>query len=301
MEPADGPGALRKELTFSGLFARLLCCIVDKCQLPAIVSKLLTTKAIDAEILTLKGGNLTKRFSRKWLVFTLLGLIAVAVAVRRPLATRADDAHPPPFDFNDAYYAANGINPTMIRERAGTAARNPLHWTVDNSNTDPNHRNIRILETTGGFNNSGSLIYYSIMGTVFPDTFSSDAAGENAKAIANHFRAFIFPKDPNHTGNVILSPAPPNRRQDNLFDTRDGYFSNNPLGLWILAFPVYTPKAFTPEGQAILASIGAMNGFDLDGTPKLTTADLIDDLASKGILQIRTRAQDGSQGFPWVI
>ena len=71
-------------------------------------------------------------------------------------------------------------------------------------------------------------------------------------AIANKYRAFIFPRamgDP-------LGPGPPNRRQDNLFDTRDGYFSNNPLGLWILVFVSYTDEAFnTREGQAELADL----------------------------------------------
>ena len=216
----------------------------------------------------------------------------------------ARNPNPPPFDFSDSFYRENGLTPEGIRERAGNADRNPTHWTVDNSNTDPERRNIRILETTGGFNNSGNLIYYSIMGTVFPDTFERDAnghlteRGQRALEVANKFRAFLFPKA---SAGSILSPAPPNRRQDNIFDTRDGYFSNNPLGLWILAFVVYTPKAFTDEGRKVLDPIAAINGRDLDGTPILTTADLIDKLAAKGLVEIRTRNQDGSQGFPWVI
>lgn len=216
----------------------------------------------------------------------------------------ARDPNPPPFDFSDNFYRDNGLNPDAIRERAGNPDRNPAHWTVDNSNTDPDRRNIRILETTGGFNNSGNLIYYSIMGTVFPDTFERDSSGnltsrgQHAFELANHFRAFLFPKA---SAGSILSPAPPNRRQDNVFDTRDGYFSNNPLGLWILAFVVYTPKAFTDAGRKVLDPIAAVNGRDLDGTPILTTADLIDKLAEKGLVEIRNRRLDGSQGFPWVI
>src|SRR5262249_32607856 len=100
---------------------------------------------------------------------------------------------------------------------------------------------------------------------------------------------------------VVLSPAPPNRRQDNVFDTRDGYFSNNPLGLWILAFVVYTDKAFTPEGRKELDPIAATNGRDLDGTPILKTADQIDNLVAKGFVKILSRPLDGSRGFPWVI
>src|SRR5262245_21507311 len=218
-----------------------------------------------------------------WLTAINLMVVVVLPAVTSTSgrARFGRDPNPPPFDFNDNFYEANGINPNRIRERAGNPDRNPTHWVVDNSNTDPNRRNIRVLETTGGFNNSGNLIYYSIMGTVFPDTFDRDAggnltsAGQNAFNIANHFRAFLFPKA---SAGAILSPAPPNRRPDNIFDTRNGYFSNNPLGLWILAFVVYTPQAFTPQGHQVLDPIAAVNGRDLDGTPILTTADLIDNL-----------------------
>ncbi len=252
------------------------------------------------------------------ILFTCLGAgIFAMVALAFGLFTstthsvRAADANSPPFDFSDQFYLSNGINPAAIRERAGNPDRNPTHWVVDNSNTDPNRRGIRILETTGGFNNSGSLIYYSIMGVMpNPDVFTNDAAGVQAQEIANSFRAFLFPKTPRNAdcspGNVILSPAPSNRRQDNVFDTRNGYFSNNPLGLWILAFAVFTKDAFTvtPSGCQLipqLADIAARNGTDLDGTPILTTADGIDGLVSHGLVEIRNRPLNGTAGFPWVI
>ena len=218
--------------------------------------------------------------------------------------------NPPPFDFSDDFYRENGIVPENIGERAGNPDRNPLHWTVDNSNTDPTRRNIRILETTGGWDNSGNLIYYSIMGTLMPSSFERNANGKltargrRALDIANSFRAFLFPKttrDANNNPTFIKSPAPPNRRQDNVFDTRNGYFSNNPLGNWILAFVVFTPKAFTAEGQKRLDPIAEDNGRDLDGTPILQSASEIDNLASDGFVLIANRAQDGSEGFPWVI
>ncbi len=218
--------------------------------------------------------------------------------------------NPPPFDFSDNFYRENGIVPENIGERAGNADRNPLHWTVDNSNNDPDRRNIRILETTGGWNNSGNLIYYSIMGTLMPSSFERNpngtltARGRRALDVANSFRAFLFPKtqrDANNNPTFIKSPAPPNRRQDNIFDTRNGYFSNNPLGNWILAFVVYTPKAFTAEGRARLDPIAAENGRDLDGTPILQSASEIDSLAADGFVLIANRAQDGSEGFPWVV
>jgi hypothetical protein len=146
------------------------------------------------------------------------------------------------------------------------------------------------------------------MGTLMPSSFERDANGNltpnglRAMNIANSFRAFLFPKT-NHAagGTFVKSPAPPNRRQDNVFDTRNGYFSNNPLGNWILAFVVYTPKAFTAEGRKRLDPIAATNGRDLDGTPILQTADLIDNLAADGFVKIVNRNLDGSEGFPWVV
>src|SRR5260370_25933858 len=96
------------------------------------------------------------RPSRKWL--TCLTVTAVLMMVLTGIGHTSNlrvqphpNANPPPFDFSDGFYAANGINPANIRERVGTSARNTLHWVVDNSNTDPNRRHIRILETTGDF------------------------------------------------------------------------------------------------------------------------------------------------------
>ncbi len=236
----------------------------------------------------------------------LLGVSVVAVVAVFSLiasTTEGGNSNPPPYDFSDLFYAENGIEPTSLRERACNPDRDPSHAVIDPPSPDPATRNsCRILQTTGGFDASGNLIYYSIMAPVFPEDFTNNEAGLRAREIANSFRAFLFPRDPDHDGVVQLSPAVSNRRQDNVFDTRNGYFSNNPLGLWILAFVVYTDKALnTPEGQAELAKIAATNGTDLDGTPILDNASQIDDLAQKGFVKILNRAQDGSQGFPWVI
>lgn len=234
------------------------------------------------------------------LVLLLLGT-GVFLSNRTTAQSGSGNSNPPPYDFSDSFYLENGVNPFSLRERACNSDRDPTHAVFDPPAPSPDRNTCRILQTTGGFDASGNLIYYSVMAPVFPEDFTNDDAGRRAREIANAFRAFLFPRDPDHDGVVVLSPALANRRQDNVFDTRNGYFSNNPLGLWILAFVVYTPKAFTPEGQKILAPIAATNGLDLDGTPILTSASLIDNLAQKGIVEIRTRPLDGSQGFPWVL
>src|SRR5262249_46887707 len=117
-------------------------------------------------------------------------------------------------------------------------------------------------------------------------------------SIANFFSAYIFPKA---SGNP-LSPALSNRRQDNVFDTRNGYFVANPLGLWTAVFVSYTPAAFnTPEGVSTLAALADKNGTDLDGPPMIRKAIGGDVLERKGFVQTQTRALDGSQGSPWII
>ena len=209
-----------------------------------------------------------------------------------------------PFDFSDAFYLQNGVNPANILNRVnGTCPPNdmPSCSVVDNTNTDPDRRNIRVRSTTGGFDHEGNPLYYDINGMVMPSTFTNDAAGQTAMATANFFSAYIFPK----ASGDPLSPALSNRRQDNVFDTRNGYFVANPLGLWTAVFVSYTPAAVGPNPAAecltALADLQAKNGTDLDGTPMIRKAIEVDDLGKKGCAVQRTRNLNGSQGFPWII
>src|SRR5713101_137711 len=208
-----------------------------------------------------------------------------------------------PFDFSDAFYLQNGINPANILNRIdGTCPANdmPSCSVVDNSNTSPDRRDIRELSTTGGYDHEGNFLYYSIFGMVVPKTFTSNAAGQQAMKIANFFSAYIFPKA---SGN-LLSPALSNRRQDNVFDTRNGYFQANPLGLWTAVFVSYTAAGLDPSNAVCKQALDVLrtkNGTDLDGTPQIHKAIEVDDLGKKGCAEQRTRALDGSQGFPWII
>jgi hypothetical protein len=89
-----------------------------------------------------------------------------------------------PFDFSDAFYLQNGINPANILNRVnGTCPANdmPSCSVVDSSNTDPDRRNIRVLSTTGGFDHEGNPLFYDINGMVTPSTFTNDAAGKNSR------------------------------------------------------------------------------------------------------------------------
>jgi hypothetical protein len=203
----------------------------------------------------------------------------------------------PPFDFSNSFYLANGIDPTLIQDRVGTST-SASAFVVEQSSPDANHTTNRITETTGGFNHEGNVLYYTINGFVNPNTFTNNAAGQNAKAIAESFTAYIFPK----ASGDPFSPALSNRRQDNVFDTRNGYSVANPLGLWTAQFVSFTPAAFhTPAGQRALAHLAALNGTDLDGTPILKTAMEVDGLERQGFAVEQHRNFNGSQGFPWII
>ena len=197
-----------------------------------------------------------------------------------------------------------------------------LNWVADSTNTDPTKTSAaRILQTTGGFEKDANLIYYSIMGTINDDTFFTtnpdgtlDANGQKAFDFANQFRAFITPKqfangqmsfrpcgvtkeDAGTSGVApcwTASPAPPNRRQDNVFETKNTYFCQNLLGLWKLVFTMYTPQAFMPQGvngmpqfaspaaQAVLEPLGHLNGLNLDGTPVIARLNEEDGLTALG-------------------
>jgi hypothetical protein len=246
----------------------------------------------------------TKASKRAWWIAVLAtALLALPVLPFNPTGLAdGGDLGQSPFDFSDATYRAHGIVPENIVLRVGDAGR-AGDFVVDNTNTDPTRRNIRTIETTPGTTGNSGLTYASILGVLNSTSFERDASGQltarGAQAFdtSERFRVFIFPKASNGS---ILDPFLPNKRQDNLFDTRDGYFSNDPLGLWVAVWVVYTPKAFTSAGQKELKPIAATNGKDLDGTPILTSPSLIDNLAAKGLIELRTRPVDDPV-FRWVI
>jgi hypothetical protein len=246
--------------------------------------------------------SLENYISNSSLIRTLAATLLALTSFPFVIDCQAQAPQQPPFDFSDAFYLANGINPAALTDRVdGTCPDTdiPSCSVVDNSNTDPNRRNIRVLSTTGGFDHDGNVLYYNIFARIpSPSTFTNDAAGQQAMDIANDFEAYHFPK----ASGDPLDPSLPNRRQDNVFHTDNGYNVANPLGLWILVFVSYTPAAFnTPKGQATLAALAAKNGTDLDGTPIIKKAIEVDDLENKGFVEEQTRALDGSQGFPWVV
>lgn len=84
-------------------------------------------------------------------------------------------------------------------------------------------------------------------------------------------------------------------RQSVLLDMRNGYFSNNPLGLWLHVWVSYTPQASTKAGKKALNAIAKKNGRDLDGTPIIATTGDIDTLLKGGYIA----STDGPRPRVW--
>jgi hypothetical protein len=218
-----------------------------------------------------------------------LSPLAALLLAASPL--RADD-HSPPFDFADTFYRQNGVDPDKIVGRPNGQDGNSI---VDHTD-DPTRRDIRMLQTVTGWDDSGHGIYFTIQGVLFPDAFTQDQAGTDARNLGNASPFYIFPRASNPPFTVFP------KRQDDLGDLRHGYFSNNVLGVWSLVFVRFTPAAFdTPAGRAALAELAARNGVDLDGTPLLKTGDEIESLADDGFVSLERPNQDGSQGPVWFL
>lgn len=191
------------------------------------------------------------------------------------------------FDFNNAFYFQNGVDPFKIVNRAkGTPPRSTFDAPIF-----PNQTNVRMRATNPAYSHSGSVTFWSVMGDIFVDGFTNDAAGRRAKQIADRAILYVFPT---RTGNPI---GLGNNRQADIVDLRNGYFSGNPLGLWLHVWISYTDRAFnTSDGRKALSDLTKKNGLALDGTPIIRTLSELENLLSKGFAAKRLRNPNGSEG-----
>lgn len=217
------------------------------------------------------------------ITYALALLIALASL---PLTAHAD-VQDRIYDFTDEYYLQNGVDFAKIVNRVnGTAPRSIFDAPIFSF-----QRNVRMLATNPAYNQSGALTYWSVMGDLFVSSFTPNAAGQRARQIADNMVLYVFPT---RTGNPI---GLGNNRQADIVDMRNGYFSNNPLGLWLHVWVSYTEAAFnTKDGQKALADLQKKNGLALDGTPIIKTLSDLENLFSKGLAQKRFRNPDGSEG-----
>lgn len=217
------------------------------------------------------------------LSYALAALFALALF---PSVARAD-IEDRLYDFTDEYYRRNGVDPAKIqgRRQGGTPA-GTFDAPIFNY-----QRNVRALLTIPAYSHSGNITYWSVMGDLFVDGFTNNAAGQRARQLADNAVLYVFPT---RTGNPI---GLGNNRQADIVDLRHGYFSNNPLGLWIHIWVSYTDRAFnTSEGRKTLADLQRKNGVALDGTPIIRTLSELEKLFDKGLAVKRFRNPNGSEG-----
>ena len=201
-------------------------------------------------------------------------------------------------DFNDTFYVQNGLDPTSpdFRRRFEINGEPNGVQAVETDTDDPTRSTTRVLPVNCGYDAAGQPLCYPGPPVFFgEDAFMDNAAGDVARELAN-FRAFIFPK----AAGDPLSPAPPNRRQDNMFETTKGYVGANPLGLWRLTFVSYTPAAFVEPGLSILAPLHVQNGTDTDGTPIVKRMHVLLELEEQGLVEFNLRPI-GEGAEPWVV
>ncbi len=215
------------------------------------------------------------------------GGVAVAVpASAEHGGNTAGADNSPPFDFSDAFYRTNGIDPAgLVGRRSGADG-----LSVPAPASDGNHRNVRVRFTLPAYDTSGNEHFFTVLADLAPTAFTANQAGTRAKQIAEASPVYVFPT---RTGDP-LSVA--NNRQADMIDMSNGYFSNNPLGLWVHIFVTWTPQAFnSAAGRKALADLGARNGLALDGTPIIKTQSQLDSLTKDGLVA-QTKRAPGATG-----
>jgi hypothetical protein len=206
--------------------------------------------------------------------------LAVAVLFAVPSFTKAD-IEDRLYDFTEAYYLENGVNPALIggRMEPGTGIA------VNDTPIFSYQRDVRALLTLSAYDHSGNINYFTVLGGISADAFTADSAGQEAGSIADSFTEYLFPQ-------ASTDPIGFTFRQSSLLDMRNGYFGKDPLGLWIHKWVNFTPKALTTRaGKQFLKSMARKNGKALDGTPIIATTSDIDSLLSKGYITVQTRPE----------
>jgi hypothetical protein len=212
-----------------------------------------------------------------------LGLVTGAAAAPAGAVTTGDDEPGddfPLFDFTDKFYKRNGIKvEALVGRRNGADGLS----VVDNS-PDRIHRDVRVTFTLPAYDLNGDTLFWTVNSDLAPNPFTNNKAGREARELAEESPVYVFPirgGDPLGVGN---------NRQANMIDMRHGYFSNNPLGLWVHVFVNWTDAAFdTQAGRDALAELADRNGLALDGTPIIKTDSELKDLTEDGFVTQQKR------------
>jgi hypothetical protein len=227
----------------------------------------------------------TRRSVRAITATTLLLALAGSAVAPAGAATLRDDEPGdrfPLFDFTDKFYKRNGVKvDALVGRRSGTDGLS----VVDRS-PDRQHRDVRVTFTVPAYDHEGDTLFWTVLSDLAPKPFTKNKAGREARELAEESPVYVFPQ----VGADPLGIA--NAKQADVIDMRHGYFSNNPVALWVHVFVNWTDEALnTPEGQAALAALAERNGVGVDGTPIIKTVDEIEDLTDDGFVTQQKRAK----------
>jgi hypothetical protein len=173
-----------------------------------------------------------------------LALAGLPLLTLSTLASAQDSAtvssskfNPPPCDYSDTFYEDNGVIPSQVVGRFGTARRtgppargNGVNWVADPTcaTNDPERRNFRILATTGGFTDNGTNApnaFISILGfltneSAFETTYtrlagthdvsisnSENPRGISMESIVSNFEAYAMVKQRLPNGVFATNPC----------------------------------------------------------------------------------------------
>jgi hypothetical protein len=80
---------------------------------------------------------------------------------------------------------------------------------------------VRALLTLPAYDHSGDINYFTVLGGISANAFTNNAAGRQARAIADSFTEYLFPQ-------AGTDPIGFTFRQSSLLDMRHGYFGADP-------------------------------------------------------------------------
>jgi hypothetical protein len=183
-----------------------------------------------------------KREHTSALVLAVMGMLGLAFSAAPNLAaaqaaavgpTGAAAFNPPPCDYNDTFYQDNGVDPTQVFGRFGSArltgppARGKqVNWVADStcSQRDPDRRNFRILAITGGFPDDGTgtpTEFITLLGFLTTDLAFETTYSRNVGAINGGLDG--DQQNPGENISIVASANPRGITMQNLVSNFEAY------------------------------------------------------------------------------
>jgi hypothetical protein len=190
-----------------------------------------------------------------------------------------------PFDFNDKYYATNGVIPEMLIARKNGADGE----SVFDFSPDQRFGQVRITATHAAYSSDGNGIFWNYYSGVSKNGFTEDENGRRAVTTAFAFPLYMFPS----------TTAKDSDRQAALIHMDEAYFEKNPIGIAAVMLVEFTDQIETKAGRVVAETLAKRNGTSLDGTPIIRTFRELDGLWRDGYVSITQPALDEQYRTPF--